>query len=324
MLIHEYSPICISLQETMLGNSTIPCPKEYISYHSSQDQSIGSHGGALIYMRHDTPHSQFQLQTPLQAVAVQIYLQRKYTICSIYLPPDRVFPEDDFRLLISQLPKPFLILGDMNGRNPLWGDLVNNQRGNRLCSIIENESLVVLNTGEPTHFHVQTGTLSSIDLSICDGSSVIDFNWRVIDDRHTSDHFPIIINMSQSPPDPRMPRWNLEKARWNEFKDLCLIEAEVDEFPSIDDAIDLLNVTFYSAGLQSIPRTSGSFKRKPVPWWNKECGQAHRTMRAACTRYRRHKCQYYLVEFRKARAQFRFKIKKSRKNSWTVFISKIN
>ena len=308
----------------MLGNSIFPCPKEYVAYHSPQGQNIGSHGGSLIYIRHDTPHNQFQLHSPLQAVAVQIFLQRKYTVCSLYLPPGQVFPDNDLKSLISQLPEPFLILGDMNGRNPLWGDLVSNQRGNHLCSVIESENLAVLNTGEPTHFHVQTGTLSAIDLSICDESSMIDFNWRVIDDRHTSDHFPIIVDISQSPPDPRMPRWNLEKARWNEFKDLSIIDADVDEFSTIDDAIDLLNVTFYSAGLQSIPRTTGSFRRKPVPWWNKECSQAHRTMRAATTRYRRRRCPYYLIQYRKARAQFRFKIKKARKNSWTIFISKIN
>ena len=271
----------------MLSGTFIPCPKEYLAYHSPLDQNAGSHGGALIYMRHDIPHNQLQLQSPLQAVAVQIFLQRKYTICSLYLPPAQVFPTDDFKALISQLPKPFLIMGDMNGRNPLWGDLINNQRGNHLCSIIESENLSVLNTGEPTHFHVQTGTLSAIDLSLCDASSIIDFNWRVVDDRYTSDHFPILIGISQSPPEPREPKWNLEKAHWNKFQDLCIIEADVDEFPTIDEAIDLLNVTFYSAGLQSIPRTTGSFKRKPVPWWNRECGQTHRTMRAAYTRCKR-------------------------------------
>ena len=117
MLIYEYSPICISLQETMLGNAVIPCPKEYLAYQSPQNLNLGVHGGALIYVRHDTPHNQHHLQSPIQAVAVQLYLQRKYTVCSLYLPPNEVFPDDDFKSLIRQLPKPFLILGDMNGRN---------------------------------------------------------------------------------------------------------------------------------------------------------------------------------------------------------------
>ena len=314
----------MALQETMLGNANIPCPKDYLAYHSPVGHNNGSNGGAMIYIRHDIPHNQFLLQSSLQVVAVQIYLQRKYTVCSLYLPPNNTFPEDEFKSILNQLPKPFLILGDMNGRNHLWGDLINNQRGRNLCSIIENENLGVLNTGEATHFHVQTCTLSAIDLSLCSDDSIIDFSWRVVDDRYTSDHFPIILETSQSTPDSRLPRWNMEKAQWSLFQEHCLIEATADEFQIIDDAIELLNTTFYSAGLQSIPRTSGSFKRKPVPWWNKECAVALRTMRASFTRYKRHNSEYYRIEYRKSRALFRFKIKKSRKNSWTVYISKIN
>ena len=34
------------------------------------------------------PHSQFDLNTNLQAVAVNVTLSKKVTICSIYLPPN--------------------------------------------------------------------------------------------------------------------------------------------------------------------------------------------------------------------------------------------
>ena len=324
IIIYEKSPIIMALQETMMGNTTIPCPKEYICHHTTYDPNVGHHGGALIYIRHDIPHTKLQLQSRLQSVAVQCFLERKYTICSVYLPPGEPFPEEEFKNLITELPTPFLLLGDMNARNPLWGDILSNQRGNLLSSIVESLDLSVLNTGEPTHFHVQNGTLSSIDLSICSQDSIIDFGWEVMDDRYTSDHFPINISLSQSPPVQRLPKWNINKANWGLYKEKSSIDVLAQDFPFIDDAIDLLNTTLFTAGLQAIPRSTGIFMQKPVPWWNTECKVARKAMRVAKTRYRRHNCQHYKVEYQKARAQFRLKIKKSRKSCWTIFLSLIN
>ena len=322
--MHETTPIVIALQETMMGNSKIPCPKDYLYYHTSYNPNIGHHGGALLYIRHDIPHVKLQLQSELQAVAVQIHLDRIYTVCSIYLPPGDQFPVDLFESLIRELPRPFLILGDMNARDPLWGDIISNRRGNQLSSIVEDFDLGILNTGEPTHFHIQNGTLSSIDLSLCSQDSIIDFGWEVIDDRHTSDHFPIIINLSQSPPVQRLPKWNIDRANWGLYKEKSSINVIAQDFPYIDDAIDLLNTTLFTAGLQTIPRSTGMFIRRPVPWWNAKCKVAHRTMRTAKTRYRRHNSCNYKIEYHKARAQFRLIIKKSRKNCWSIFLSSIN
>ena len=130
ILIHEFAPICISVQETMLGNVKAPCPREYKCFHSEVNPDMGAHGGCMIYVRIDTPHHPFPLQTPLQATAVQIYLEKKYTICSIYLSPSYNFCTNDFTNLLQQLPRPFLLLGDLNGRHSLWGDVICDKRGN--------------------------------------------------------------------------------------------------------------------------------------------------------------------------------------------------
>ena len=58
--------------------------------------------------------------------------------------------------------------------------------------------------------------------------------------------------------------------------------------PTVDEAIFYLNTFFINAGNHSIPKTSGKFYRKTVPWWNAQCRILHRAMRAAFTRYRRH------------------------------------
>ena len=57
-------------------------------------------------------HSQFDLITNLQAVAVNVTLSKKVTICSIYLPPSDTLSKNSLVYLIDQLPHPFMLVGD--------------------------------------------------------------------------------------------------------------------------------------------------------------------------------------------------------------------
>jgi len=45
-----------------------------------------------------------------------------------------------------------------------------------LCS---NRVYAFLNTGNPTYFHPGTGSLSAIDLSLCQPSLYLDLSWSV-------------------------------------------------------------------------------------------------------------------------------------------------
>ncbi|MEL6986791.1 MAG: reverse transcriptase domain-containing protein [Bacteroidota bacterium] len=108
------------------------------------------------------------------------------------------------------------------------------------------------------------------------------------------------------------------------YNEISEINDNANDFPSVDEAIHFLNSTLFSSGLQSIPRTTGIFNRRPVPWWSNDCRIAHRTMRAAYSRYKRHNSEYYKIEFKKARANFRRVIKTARKDSWSNFVSSIN
>ena len=307
----------------MLGNRRPPCPRNYVCYHSEYDPVRGHHGGCAIYVRYDVAHLVIDTQTSLQAVVVQLHLERKYTICSLYLPPSDAVSLDQLSNLSNQLPSPFVLVGDMNGRHHSWGDVVTDSRGNLIHSFIGEENLILMNDGEPTHFHIQTGTFSIIDLAIFSPDCFMDFSLEVIDDLCGSDHFPILISVGASVPAPRSPRWCLDRANWLLFRDLSTIIIDANDIPTIDEAIQLVNTVFYNAGVQSIPRSSGTFHRKPMPWWNTQCRIAHRSMRAAFTRYRRHRCSHYLISFKKARARFRRQIKTARRESWRIFISSI-
>ena len=307
----------------MVGENGISGPREYSAYHSVINPQQGNHGGSALLIRNDIAHSSLPINTELEAVAVQVNISRLYTICSLYISPAKEYSSQDLINLCNQLPHPFLILGDLNGRHHFWGDAITNRKGELIKSFIDNMDLTVLNNDKPTHFHVQTGSFSCIDLSVASPNAFLDFEWDVLDDLFSSDHFPIIISNDSSVPVSRAPRWCTDKANWPLFKELSHIEVSANELPTVNEAVHYLTSVFMNAGNQSIPKTSGKFHRKPVPWWNIQCTIKHRAMRATFTRYRRHKCVYYLILFKKARAQFRWQIKHARRESWVLFLSSI-
>ena len=128
----------------MIGNNNPPCPRDYVCYHTEYEPNRGSHGSSAIFVRHDVAHTHINLETTLQAVAVQLHLKKKYTVLSLYLPPSDAISRRNLLNLFHQLPSPFLVLGDFNGRHHMWGDEVSNQRGNIVADIIE-EDISVLN-----------------------------------------------------------------------------------------------------------------------------------------------------------------------------------
>nr|CAH7715973.1 unnamed protein product [Callosobruchus chinensis] len=128
-----------------------------------------------------------------EAVAVSIESPIKITICSLYLP-DGNWHIGQLNDLISNLPRPYVLLGDFNAHSPLWGSTRRDMRGRTIESLIETTDVTLLNTGQPTHFDVRSGGTSAIDLSLCSTNLAHRLTWNTLDDLSFSDHFPIIVS----------------------------------------------------------------------------------------------------------------------------------
>ena len=51
-------------------------------------------------------------------------------ICSVYIPPSFPLYSQHLDNLLQQLPSPYILLGDFNGHNILWGGQNNDSRVN--------------------------------------------------------------------------------------------------------------------------------------------------------------------------------------------------
>ena len=131
LLVQSFLPIAFCLQETHLKETDNLSLKGY-SMHNVYDRSGRASGGSSILVKDGVIHSPITLTSDLQAVAVRLSLPKAITLCSLYISPNEVVSLQQLKDLTNQLPEPFLLMGDFNAHNPLWGSNTMNDKGKKV------------------------------------------------------------------------------------------------------------------------------------------------------------------------------------------------
>ena len=194
-------------------------------------------------------------------------------------------------------------------------------RGRITEDFLDQYRLVTLNYNQPTHFHLSHNTESAIDLSICSPCLATWFDWIVDTDIHDSDHYPISLRLTlpTTGVSSFVPRWNLQRADWTKFTELC--ELQHDRFEDPVEGIQYITDTIISAATQSIPLTKAPKKANPVPWWNNTVRQAIAKRKRAFRTYLRTRTDQDLIIRNRERANAKRVIKQAKKESWQHFLS---
>lgn len=334
-LLRDTNSKIVCLQETKLGVRDYNPGLNYLFYKSPPQPGDRSHGGTGIVIHKSVKHTEIILNTVLQACAVQVHLDKKITLCSLYLEPTledhltdhlgnrRQLECKDLEDLILQLPTPFILLGDFNSKHTLWGSNICDRWGNIIEELLDKHDLVLMNDGTPTRYDQFHNSTSAIDLSICSPTIRLDFEWSVNRHLHGSDHWPIHLNHIQNSPSPCMPKWKIAEANWSEFKEASKIEQDYPTFPSPIDAYNhLYNKMIDSAG-EHIPKTKGAPSRPLVPWWNQKCKVARKITRTCFRRYLRSPCEANRISYARAKAKQKRIFKKAKRLSWRKYISEL-
>ena len=179
LLFKEHNPAAICLQETKLRDLSPNIGSNYVFFRSPPLIGIRAHGGTGVIVQKSVNHRVVQLNTVLQACAIQIFTMRWVTLCSLYLEPTledqlqdrsgnpRQLELHDIQNLIDQLPQPFILLGDFNAKHTLWGETHCDRWGYIIEELLDNNDVLLMNDGSPTRHDVFHATDSAIDLSIC-------------------------------------------------------------------------------------------------------------------------------------------------------------
>ena len=324
-LLQEYQPSCVSLQETMLGDYCPLPPQGYnIEAHSTTPNPVPGSGLALL-VKNNVGYQRLHLNSQLKVLAVRAGIKENtpVTICNIYISPQEPLVYQDLLDLVSELPRPFVLNGDLNSRHTLWGDTVCNQHGRVMERLLMSTDLCLLNTGLPTHLHVQTCTSTAIDLSLCSPEIFSDIIWSTADDLYGSDHYPIIMEMNTRQPQLVEPRYILKRADWEAFEALSAVHEDYDDFTAEDTERSLIDKLKIAASI-AIPRSKGGMMEHRVPWYNDECKIAKIERRAALRRYLRTKTLADQILYKRARARAQFVQLKAKQSSWIKYVSSIN
>ena len=323
LLLLQHNPSVFCLQETFLKPDDKVTLKGFNIYNHIHSECQRPSGGSSVFVKSTCPHRYIELNTELQATAVSVSLDKEITICSVYIPPSFSLKYEHLIALIQQLPAPYLLLGDFNGHNILWGNKENNARGELIENVITNNDICLMNDKSYTYMHDPTGSFFSIDLSLCHPSLFLDFNWSVCKDQHHSDHFPIFIQSNSSTVEDHSPKWKLNKANWEVFQSLCTDTLTLENFKDSSDPISDFTSSLIDISTKCIPKTSTN-PTKSNPWYNDECKEAIKTRKKALNKFKKYPTKDNLNEVKVFRAKARRTIKISKRKSWRSYVSKIN
>ena len=323
LLITAYSPSVICLQETRLKPNSNITFKGYTGYFKS---NADGHGGVGILVKNTILQSSVSLNSNLQAIAVCVTIRGKaYIVSSIYIPPLSNPSKIEYNNIVSQFDKPYLLCGDFNAHSSLWGCADSNPHGDIIEEFLEDNLLSPLNTTNLTR-HRSSCTPSLIDLSIAHPSIYLDFSIKVLDDKHNSDHSPILIyvNEDEEPDTEKTPKWNFKKANWDGFKVKCLEEINEDIFDNYQDKMKAFSSTLLDIASEFIPKTSPYYKNKSKPWFDEDCRTAKRERNKADRIAKRYPNMDNLMRSKLMQARARKIFRSKKRESWRQYVSSID
>lgn len=161
----------------------------------------------------------------------------------------------------------------------MGGEDRTDSNGEVIEEMLSERNMVCVNDGRKTRVDVRTGRESALDLTILSSRLAQRCEWEVITSGTIgSDHYPIIcrldVEMVVHDGGPR-GGWIFRKADWKIFgteSDMYLgglqDDADIEEFEKRVREGNLM------AAELAIPKSSGSLKKRAVPWWDEKCSEA--------------------------------------------------
>lgn len=258
------NPEIIALQETSINNKNSNVLNWNIpNYNFYSNKHKFNLSGCGIYIKNTIIHREISLNTDIDCIAIEVINRNQTTtIVSIYLKPGVRIKSRKIQSLINQIKQSYILMGDFNSHNTLWGSNNTDVRGKIIEEILQDNTIDVRNTGSPTFFSASHQTYTHIDPTL---TSNIPGNiqWQVLNNREFSDHYPILIeaDINSTTISLKSSNWNFKKADWQKFRQLT------DRINEIENNTNMSTIqeNLVQAAMQSIPQTSTKRFRKNSP-----------------------------------------------------------
>ena len=323
----NYDIICI--QETYLNENKNFKIRGYTTLSQYCD-SLHNKRGLLILIKSNLEFFENKHNNPLEYQHITVKLQNhKLDIFNIYASPSIDYIKDDFHPLFTHTSS--LLVGDFNAHNSLWHSNKTTPRGYILEDLLNDEDFVVHNNKQPTYLH-HNGTTSILDLSISSSNIASKIYFTVLNNTFCSDHNPIAVTINPiSPPVTNFePKWNLKKANWELFTDICNNTLTTEQLynPNPNQYYQNVLSSLTTAANSSIPYTkpyNGKKQRsKNLPYWNDSLSETIYKRNCARNKFIKTKLPEHGIIYRRLKAQTQKEIRQAARNHWAKFCSTLD
>lgn len=231
--------ICL-ISETHLTNHMYASFKNYKMYCANHPQN-NARGGSAVIIRKSIDHYEEEIisSEEFQAATVTININESdISVTSIYSPPKHNIKMEKYIELFQKHNGRFVIGGDFNAKNVLWGSRLTTTKGRELWKAANQTGCNIITTGNPTYWPTDTAKIPDlIDFFVTRQIPLIKMH---IEDgtELNSDHSPIylLINGYLTMED-KPPYLSNKFTDWNYFK--LKIENEIDLFETIQSIEDI-------------------------------------------------------------------------------------
>ena len=250
---------------------------------------------------------------------------KTYVLTSIYVPPSFVPSVSDFDSFIHQLnSSAYFLNGDINAHSPYWGATRTCKRGEVTEKVIDRYSLIPINVSDKTFWSRAHNTFSLVDLTLAHPSIFLDFQYEVLSDLHTSDHYPIILDLTQdSTEGEKIPHFNFKKANWTKFVQQCKERITPDLFTGDIDDMKAFTEELIDIATENIPQTSRFNKQCSKVWFDDECKAAKRERNKAERLNKRYPDLSNKIRVKKAQAETRRLFRAKKRKSFRGYVSSL-
>ena len=302
LFMNTYDLDIVLLTETKLASHkklVIPNYKVYRADHPSNS----SQGGSAVIVKANLQHDELLpiIEENMQVARIVITIRNhRYQIGSFYSAPRNRMDQADFLGLFHEMSNHFILGGDFNSKHRRWGSNLSNPRGMALNDIVHRLSLEPIFPIQPTYYPDNSRhTPDVLDFFISKHASDLCSAPSVLDEL-SSDHHPVVIELSDSPPKIQVGSLIKQPFDWKAYTDtineLTDLQIPLKTPQDVDKAVTRLTRNIQTAA--SLSSSTGIRTNMRKNSGTSQRVQQLLTIKRACkrrwknTRYPPHKIAY--------------------------------
>lgn len=225
-LLNKYKPVVFAISETWLKPGSRFRVPGYACFRD--DRNDGYAGCALLISKSFT-FSTIPLPNHDQGINIVAVKVANTTFVSVYIPHPNQNLLLEFNSIMSNIIGPYIILGDFNCKNTLWGSPSDDTNSFTLLDIIDSLNICIMNDGSATRRVSPLQQPSALDLTLVSVNLASCMSWKVLNSSFGSDHYPILSTIIQRftplPIVHPLLKYKVAQANWTEYS--CILESKL-------------------------------------------------------------------------------------------------